>query len=343
MGADVDIETRGSVGWIRLARESGLNALTYDMVRVMDEALQACAADTRIDYVVVSGAGERAFCAGGDIIGFYEAMDAGRGAAYARQFLSSEYVMNYRMHTYPKPLVSLMHGIVMGGGVGASAHASVRIAFSDLRLALPECAIGFIPDVGSSYILARAPHALGKYVGLTGVRLSAADAVYCGFADMCVDISDYCALHAALLDGEGVSAVERFAYSPSPSFLQQHAAWLGGLFGGGDIVKIMARLESEDSPIARQALQAMRHNSWLCMRLFLRAYDYAGGCSDLSQALAYEYRITSRLGNSREFYEGVRAQVIDKDKNPRWHYGIADVDESLLDEFTAETEVGLKF
>ncbi len=318
--AEALIERRGAAGVIVLNRPKALNALTLTMVRLMAAALDAWQDDPFVTRVVVCGAGDKAFCAGGDIRRLYE---FGRAGDHAQQltFWREEYQLNERIRTYPKPVVALIDGIVMGGGVGVSINASHRVAGERFSFAMPEVGIGFFPDVGGTYFLPRLAHRSGVYFALTGLRADAGDALAFGLAQTFVPSGAFGALAAALeSDDDAGATLARFAARPPPSALMAEADGLEACFSPDSRESILAALEAAEArgfAFAAPARAAMQGKSPTSQALALRQMAL-GPKVDFDEALRIEYRIVSRICRGRDFYEGVRAVIVDKDNRPVW-------------------------
>jgi enoyl-CoA hydratase len=267
--------------------------------------------------VILDAAGDRAFCAGGDIA---QVTAAGKAGDYAmgRDFWRDEYRMNLLLSQYPKPIVSFLNGFVMGGGVGYGCHIRHRIVGESTQMAMPECGIGMIPDVGGTYLLGRAPGHLGLYLALTAARMGPGDAIHAGFADAFVPEADWPALKADLCEGR--MSLPRHPAPPSP--MAEAQAQIDALFSGADIPAILTALAADPSPLATSALKAMRRNSPLSMVCALAMLRPAP--ATLRDALVQEFRWTWRSMSHGDFIEGVRAQILDKDRNPRWQHARAE-------------------
>lgn len=315
---DIFVRIEGRVGCITLNRPKALNALTYEMVMAIDAALRSWNKDPAVDMVLIDGAGDKAFCAGGDVQELYRSGRSG-DFSYGRRFWSDEYHMNARLANFPKPYVALMDGFVMGGGVGVSAHGSHRVVTERTQLAMPECAIGLIPDVGGSWCLAHAPGHIGDYIGLTGARLGAADAIYAGLADGFVHSSELASVRQGLIDtGDPAAVLAEFWDVPGEGSLSGLRQWIDALFGYPTLAETMERLESDDGELSSRTARALRRAcpiSLACAFEIIRAARQAGRIED---ALAMEYRFASRCMEHGNFLEGVRAAIIDKDRSPRW-------------------------
>ena len=319
-GAGVTIERRGDAGVIVLNRPEALNALTLAMVRLIAAALDAWESDPGVTRVVIRGAGERAFCAGGDIRHLF---NLGRAGDHVQQltFWREEYQLNRRIKTYPKPVVALVDGIVMGGGVGVSINASHRIAGERFVFAMPEVGIGLFPDVGGTYFLPRLAHHAGVYFALTGLRANPGDACAFGLADAFVRSADFAALAEALEGGSPVEmTIARIREAAPPSVLTNEADGLEACFSPDSLEGILAALvEAERNGLAlgKRARDAMPGKSPTSQAIALRQMTI-GASIDFDEALRVEYRIVSRVCRGHDFYEGVRALIVDKDNRPQW-------------------------
>lgn len=324
--SDILIRTEGRAGRIILTRPKALNALNYDMCMAIDKALIDWADDPAVALVVIDAEGERAFCAGGDIAEMYATGTKG-DYGYGRRFWRDEYRMNARIAGYGKPVVSFLHGFVMGGGVGIGCHGSHRVVGDTSRIAMPECGIGLIPDVGGTLILARAPGRLGHYVGLTGAQIGAGDAIHTGFADHYLPEAGWPALIADLCASGDAGLVAARAMAAPESPLAAAQADIDAVFGAGtggpvDVVALLSALEGREEGWATAAHKAIGRNSPLsmaCTDALIRALGPGDG---IREALAQEFRFTFRSMEHGDFLEGVRAQIIDKDRNPRWKHTI---------------------
>jgi enoyl-CoA hydratase len=318
--AEALIERRGAAGVVVLNRPKALNALTLNMVRLLAAALDSWRDDPSVTRVVICGAGDRAFCAGGDIRRLYE---LGRAGDHAQQltFWREEYQLDQRIRTFPKPVVALIDGIAMGGGVGVSINASHRVAGERFSFAMPEVGIGFFPDVGGTYFLPRLARRAGVYLALTGLRAGPGDALAFGLAQTFVPSAGFDALAAALESGEEVDAtLARFAAAPPSSALMGEADALEACFSLDTRDAILAALrEKEDEGVAfaAPARATMLEKSPTSQALALRQMAL-GPSLDFDGALRIEYRIVSRVCRGRDFYEGVRALIVDKDNRPVW-------------------------
>ncbi len=313
--SDVLVRIEGRAGRITLNRPGSLNALTLPMVRAIDAALAAWADDPAVALVLVDGAGERAFCAGGDIRMLYDAARAG-DVAGGRAFFEAEYALNARIARFAKPYVAIMDGVVMGGGVGLSAHGSVRIVTERTMLAMPETGIGLFPDVGATWLLSRTP-ARGMHLALTGARIGAADALLAGLADRVVPSASRGALQQALCAGDA-TVVDTFAVAPGQASMAADAAWMDECYGRDSVEEVVAALAGHPSAAARAAAAEIAGKSPSSLKVTFRALREAARMKTLEQALAQELVLAEGCLRSHDFVEGVRAAVIDKDRRPRW-------------------------
>jgi enoyl-CoA hydratase/carnithine racemase len=304
----------GRAGRIRLNRPKALNALNPAMVQGVLAALGEFAPDPAVHFILID-APERGFCAGGDVRALREAGMAGMSGPI-EQFFSLEYEMNQALADLRKPVVSLIDGICMGGGIGISVHGSHRVASEKALFAMPETAIALFPDVGTSFILPRLPGALGMYLGLTGARLAGADAVHAGLATHFVESTQFAGLTAALLE-DGVAAIAGFV-SPLPGFtLAAHRRLIDHAFSAPDVQEIMRRLEADGSAFAHETIAALRAHSPLSIAWSFEIIR-RGADRDLPACLAAELALVRQVALHPEFHEGVRAVLVDKDRQPKW-------------------------
>lgn len=313
------IRQDGRAGRITLNRPDALNALTHDMCLAIETALDNWRDDPSIALLVIDGAGDRAFCAGGDIAQLYATGRAGN-ANFGRQFWRDEYRMNAKLFEFPKPVVSFLHGFTMGGGVGVGCHGSHRIVCDNSRIAMPECGIGLVPDVGGSLILGRAPGRLGEYLGVTGDRMDASDAIHAGFADYYIPQPTWETLKTTLCQTGDLHAVDAAALPPPPSRLASWQADIDATFGGerlGDCIRSFAR---HPSAAVTLATTAIRRNSPLSMCVTIDLIHRVRARDSIRYALEMEYRFTHRALDQSDILEGIRAAIIDKDKSPKWRH-----------------------
>jgi enoyl-CoA hydratase len=330
---EVLLGQRGSAGVIVLNRPRALNALTHAMVRVIWPQMLAWKDDPAVTRVIIMGAGEKAFCAGGDIRALYDLGKAGR-AAEAKPFWREEYTLNHLLKTYPKPVVSLLNGIVMGGGVGVSFHGSHRVASEKLMFAMPEVGIGFFPDVGASWFLPRLPHHIGTYLALTGARIGLGDAMVLGLATNAVESTRMAELAAALETAESVDAIlQRFAMPVPVSPLMEHKVLIADIFAEDSLPAIMAKLSNAalgGSLFASQTFTTMQQKSPTSMAIALEQVK-RGATMSFAGVMRMEYRIVCRIADGYDFYEGVRAVIVDKDYKPVWRPArIEDIDPAII-------------
>jgi enoyl-CoA hydratase len=335
--ADVDVlvQTTGSLGRITLNRPRMLNALSHDMIQHVAAALEGWQSAAEVDVILLDGAGERGLCAGGDIRQLYEQIVGGHTADTAR-FFRDEYRMNAAIASSAVPVVALADGITMGGGIGLAGHAAIRVVTERSRLAMPETRIGFTPDVGGSWLLGRAPGRLGEYLALTGASMDSADAIYAGFADHLVPSNRLDALRDALAtraDPTGpAELVLLFDDTPAPSRLATARAWIDEAFAGDTVADIIDRLRTRPEPEATETADILGALSPTSLAVTLEAVRRARALPDLRAALAQEYGLVLWFVTSQpDLPEGIRAQVIDKDRSPRWRTDVADgvVDEAF--------------
>jgi len=312
----INSEKRGALGLLTLNRPAALNALSHGMIRTLAAQLAHWADDGEIGVVAIRGAGDRGFCAGGDIRAVQQSVVAGTGEGAL--LLRDEYHLNATIGAFRKPFVALLHGITMGGGAGVSVHGRYRLADASLDFAMPETGIGFIPDVGSSHFLSRCPGEFGMYLALTGARIGTGDALDAGLLTHTVDRENFDQLLENLSRGEGVEdAIARHARKAKPGRLAQHRRRIETIFSAASIEAILERLDRDGSDFARETAQTIRAKSPTSVKIVFRQIR-EGRTLDLTQCLAMEYRLAMRLLAGHDFREGVRAALIDKDRNPKW-------------------------
>jgi enoyl-CoA hydratase len=320
---DLIVRREGAAGIIRLNRPKAINAMTYEMSQGIDAALDRFETDPAVSIVILEGAGERGLCAGGDIRGLYESSKA--GGDLGKVFWRQEYVMNARISKYPKPYVAFMDGLVMGGGVGLSAHARHRVVTEKTKLAMPEVGLGFFPDVGGTWLLPRSPGEIGTFFGLTGQTMNGPDAIFARFADAVVPSAKLPALREALLAvRQGVNSAEvdhiiaGFATGESAGPIAAQKADIDRWFAHDRMQDIFAELKRDASDLAQSTLKVLNEKSPRGMVVTLRLLRLAKSATSLEECLVREYRAALEVFRSDDFREGVRAAVIDKDRNPRW-------------------------
>ena len=321
--ADIRFERRGPLGLVTLDRPKALNALTMEMCQVFKARLDAWSRDQDLEAVVVRGAGERAFCAGGDIRAIW---DSGRGdGVMAARFFQTEYGLNRSVFTFQKPYLALIDGVTMGGGVGVSVHGSHRIASEATLFAMPETGIGFFPDVGGSYFLPRLAGKLGLYLGLTGARLKAADCLHGGIATHYVERSKHDEL-IELLAGATWSddrravvedALAVVAGDPGPAPLAEHRAAIDRCFAGASVAAIIDALGAEEGDWAERTVKALGRASPTSLKITF-AQLHRGAALDFDGAMIMEYRMSQACLARHDVLEGIRAVVVDKDNAPQW-------------------------
>jgi enoyl-CoA hydratase len=319
--SEILIETSGALGRIRLNRPKAINSLTLAMVKSIVAALARFESDPDIGAVLVTGEGERGLCAGGDIRALY---DHGRTTGFGAEFFRAEYRMNARIAAYPKPYIAIMDGITMGGGVGIASHGRVRIVTERTRMAMPETGIGFFPDVGGTWLLSHAPGEIGTFMGLTGDTFGGADAIYAGFADCFVQSAALPALVTELTTLPASSSVKNVFEIMAPftqhvaAPLAAHRAEIDAAFAHDRVEAIVAALQRSESPFALKTLAVLAQKSPTSMKLTLRLLRLARTDQRLEQSLQREFIAVHQVLASDDFYEGVRAAVVDKDRNPKW-------------------------
>ncbi|MET8983455.1 enoyl-CoA hydratase/isomerase family protein [Streptomyces sp. NPDC004539] len=344
MTDDVLFRTDGRAAHITLNRPEVLNSLTHSMVLRIDEALTAWEHDPAVRTVVLTGAGERALCAGGDIRAIHDDACDGDGTATAA-FWRDEYRLNARIARYPKPYVAVMDGIVMGGGVGISAHGDVRIVTERSRIAMPETGIGFVPDVGGTHLLALAPGELGTHLALTGERIGPQDALVCGLADHFVPSASLPRLLDDLAELPVHDALRRHDRLTADGELAGQREWIDACYAAGSVEEIVQRLTVHGEPAATEAARTLLAKSPTALKVTLAALRRARSLGPLERVLDQEYRISCRTLTTPDLVEGIRAQVIDKDRDPRWSPAtLAEVTDADVARFFAplgEHELGL--
>ena len=339
---DLIVRRDGAAGIIRLNRPKAINAMTFEMSIGIDKALDQFEADPSVGLVLLEGAGERGLCAGGDIRGLYESSRA--GGDLGKRFWRQEYIMNARIARFPKPYVAFMDGLVMGGGVGLSAHGSHRVVTEKTKLAMPEVGLGFFPDVGGTWLLSRSPGEVGTYFGLTGQTMNGPDAIYARFADAVVPSSKLADLREALINlpagvnsAEVKAAIDRFATGETSGPVAAIQSQIDRWFAHDRMGDIVADLQRDGSELAQATLKALNEKSPRGMVVALKLLRLARVSSSLEECLVREYRAALEVFASDDFREGVRAAVIDKDRNPRWSPPrIEDVTPAMVARYFAE-------
>lgn len=314
---EVLVERAGSLGHLILNRPRAINALTHGMIVALAAALDKWEMDDGVSTVLISGAGERGLCAGGDVVSIYRDVQA--GGSLGERFWRDEYRLNRRIHRYPKPIVAFMDGVVLGGGVGISAHASHRIVTERTRVGMPETGIGFVPDVGGTFLLSRAPGELGTHAGLTGAMFSGPDAIAMGLASHFVNSKAFPALLADLAEHTADAAMARHGQVPPPSELMAARDWIDRAYAGHDAGTILERLARGENPGTQAAAETIAGKSPLAVAVTLAALRRARGLDSLEEVLNQDLRVSLRALSWPDFSEGIRAQLVDKDRNPQWN------------------------
>ena len=317
---DVIVRELGSLRRMTLNRPKALNAITLDMAVTMTAYMREWADDPAAGAVMLDAAGGRAFAAGGDIRALYDA--AKSGDPLPERFWATEYHLNVLIARYRKPVIAIMDGVVMGGGVGLASHAAHRIVTERSSVAMPEVGIGFFPDVGVAFLLARAPGAVGTHLMLSGDRIGAADAIYSGLADVHIPAAKLAEIPAALGDCHTAEAVrtrlDAMAAAPAPGRLQAARSWIDRCYGADNVAVIVERLRGRDDESARVALGALEKASPTSLKVTLRNARSALSFSRVEQSFQQDYRIALACIAGHDFIEGIRAAIVDKDRNPAW-------------------------
>jgi enoyl-CoA hydratase len=344
----VSVFKEGCVGRIRLNRPKALNSLTLEMVRLIANALGVFENDSTVACILLDGEGSRGLCAGGDIRAIHESGQRQDGEA--ERFWREEYILNARIAAFPKPYIAIMDGITMGGGIGLAAHGSRRIVTERSKIAMPEVGIGFVPDVGGTWLLSRAPGELGTYLGLTGEIIGGGEAIRAGLADIMVpserlsgmiDTLSSLGQGAAPDDIQGI--LRSYSRQANDEPLWQYRAIIDVCFAHDDIEGIVSSLRGATGDFAQKTLASLLVKSPTSLKVALRLLRLARN-SSLEDCLLREYRAAVRCLRGHDFYEGVRAAVIDKDRKPRWQpdsieaVSATDVDHYLAPRHSSEPE-----
>ena len=333
------VSTEGHLGRLMLNRPRAINALTHEMVGLLSEALDAWRDDESVRTVLLTGAGDRGLCAGGDIVSLFHDARADRTEGPA--FWRDEYLLDNLIAEYPKPVVAVMDGLVLGGGIGVSAHASHRVVTERSSIGMPEVGIGFVPDVGGAWLLAHAPGEIGTHLALTAGSVGPDDAVAIGMADHVVPSDRVPALTEALAHGDVDGAIASVAVAPGPSALLDDRDWIDAAYAGDDLIRIVQRLDADHPDVARKVRRACPTSCAVALRALRNAAEFTG----LRQTLDQDLRMAVRLQARPDFVEGVRAQVIDKDRQPRWEPPtVEELDHTAVDACFAplgDAELGL--
>ncbi|WP_415237036.1 enoyl-CoA hydratase/isomerase family protein [Sneathiella sp.] len=348
MSVDQEIyfEQKGQLGVILLNRPKALNALTHEMAIALHTKLDDWAADNTVQAVLIKGAGEKAFCAGGDIVKLYNEGKA--GGDYPYRFYEDEYKCNAAIKHFPKPYIAFMDGIVMGGGVGVSVHGSHCIATERTLFAMPESGIGLFPDVGGTYFLPRCPGEIGMYLGLTGARLKAADTVYAGVASTYVQSVNLDGLEQSLASmqfskdphGDIDQLIAVYAEQTETPPLEEYRAKIDKHFSADSVEGILASLDEAGDEWAVKTAAGLRSKSPTSMKVTCRQIR-SGASKTFDDCMKLEWRMVNRIIKGHDFYEGTRAVVIDKDQKPVWSPAtLEDVKDEDIDSYFTPLAAG---
>jgi enoyl-CoA hydratase len=319
---------------LTLNRPRALNALTLEMAVTMTGYLRLWANDPAVGAILIDGAGERAFCAGGDLRALYDA--AKSGDCLPERFWSTEYHLDVLIARHPKPVIAIMDGLVMGGGVGLSAHASHRVVTERSLIAMPEVRIGYFPDVGVSFVLARSPGQVGRYLALTGERIGPADAIYSGLADIHVPAARLAAIPAALATCRSADEVRaqlsEVSVAPALGRLSAARHWIDACYSANEVEEIFGRLHASNADEARMALATLTEMSPTSLKITLRNMRSAVSFTSVEQSFQQDYRISLACIAEHDFLEGIRAAIVDKDRDPHWQPSrLEDVTAQIVD------------
>ena len=340
---EVFFEVKGTLGLITLNRPKALNALTLSMVREIHPQLKKWENDSSVKNVLIKAEGEKAFCAGGDIRALH---DWGKNNdEEAVGFYREEYILNQYIKRYPKPYISLVNGIVMGGGVGLSVHGSHRIAGENYSFAMPETGIGLFPDVGGSFFLPRLSFEAGTYLALTGNRIKAADAIFLGTATNFIRSENFSNLINDLSKDENdpKNVIEKYSVEPGKSEFKEISLFCNKIFKADTVEKIIENLTEENSDLSKKILSTIEQKSPTSLKVALRSLRLGKNIS-FEDCMQMEFRMVNKVMNDHDFYEGVRALIIDKDNKPSWKpSSISEVEENFVDKFFSSLDDDLKF
>jgi enoyl-CoA hydratase len=339
---DILVSVRNGVGVVTLNRPKAINSLNDVMVHGLQQALTAWENDDDVTAVLLTGAGERGLCAGGDVVALYHSAKA--DGSYARKFWWDEYLLNAHIGRYPKPYIALMDGIVMGGGVGVAAHADIRVVTDKTKMGMPEVGIGFIPDVGGTYLLSRTPGLLGLHAALTGAPFTGADAIALGFADHFVPHERLADFAEAIVNDGHQDALNSYAEEPPPSELLAQRDWIDTCYAGDTVVDILDALRRQETEQATAAADLIATRSPIALAVTLTAVRRAAHLKSLEEVLQQEFRVSVASAKSHDFVEGIRAQLVDKDRKPKWSPATLDlVDDTAIDDYFAAADPDLTF
>ncbi len=320
---EVIAERRGRLGLITLNRPKALNALNLAMVAHLDSILAEWVRDNSVDAVAIRGTGERAFCAGGDVRALLVPTTAADRRAAADRFFRTEYALNYRIHTFPKPYIAFLDGVTMGGGCGLSWHGSHRVVTARTVMSMPETVLGLFPDVGAAYHLARCPGATGMFLALAGYRMRAADSLALGLGTHYVQSADIDSLVGEMAAAPRLdrAAVDRLiathVANPGPAPIEAWRSEIDSVFGRDTVEAIAASLETVKSDWAKDALKVVRSASPTSLKMTFRQVRDAAELT-IAEVFELDYRLVMRTVAGNDFSEGVRSILVDKDQNPRW-------------------------
>lgn len=316
MEQELIFERKGGLGVITLNRPKSLNALTHAMCVAMHARLARWRVDDTVTAVVIGGAGERAFCAGGDIRALYESGKA--NVAEAVEYYRDEYRLNAAIKHFPKPFIAFVHGIAMGGGVGVSVHGSYRIVDTNTVFAMPETGIGLFPDVGGSFFLPRLPGEVGMYLALSGARLKSADVMYTGIGTHLIPMDDWGAVLERLAAADNPDGVlSEFAVAPGEPPLADHRAAIDRCFSQSSVETVLDALENSGGEWEQSCAATIRTRSPTSLKISFRGLR-EGAALSFDECMRMEFRMVNRVMTGHDFYEGVRATIIDRDYSPRW-------------------------
>ena len=315
--SEIHIRKTGRTGRITLNRPEALNAVTHEMIGEIAAILPVWAQDPDISMLVIDATGDRAFSAGGDLMGIYRAMLAGDYET-PRRFWREEYAMNAALFHFPKPVATFLQGFTMGGGVGVGCHGSHRVVGETSRIAMPECGIGLAPDVGGTLLLARAPGRLGEYLGTTAHRMEPGEAILAGFADYYIPEAEWSSLITELETQGDWTAIDRAAQDAPKAALADVLHKIDANFGGETLRDNVNSLRADSCDWAKETLAALSKNAPLAMAAAVELVHRARARDTIEFALKNEYRFSHRVAEQGDFQEGIRALIVDKDKSPAW-------------------------
>lgn len=335
---EISSKVRHHLGFITLERPQSLNALNLSMITALHEILKAWRHDANVHAIIVQGQGERAFCAGGDLRAVYEAHQR-KDAHFHDELFRKEYTLNLEIARFSKPYISFIQGIAMGGGLGLSVHGSHRVVSEHVQLAMPETKIGYFPDVGASYFLNKAPGAVGMYLALTGNSLGTSDSLYAGLATHFIPQARHSQVIESLFEIDASQqrnidkVLEKYTDKFSDSFLQAHQVKIDALFDHSRLKKIFQALENDPSSFAQETLKILKMRSPTSLQITFELLKRNKGKS-LADAIETEFQLSQVFIKNHDFFEGIRALLIDKDQKPDWSPAtIEDVDFSIVEEY----------